>query len=164
MYAYLGMSSFFAAASKTPLATSVMVAEMSGNYGLLVPALFTSYLAREFSGEASIYVSQLPRRIRPEFISIGAVSAMLRRLGGRLGARAAEVCDKRLQPLPASATVAEAIEAMARQRQHVVPVVDHGGRVLGVVDASMLESYLRGAQRLARAARSPQGRGVEKTL
>lgn len=158
------MSSFFAAASKTPLATSVMVAEMSGNYGLLVPALFASYLAREFSGEASIYVSQLPSRIRPEFISIGAVSAMLRRLGGRLGARAAEVCDKRLQPLPASATVVEAIEAMARQRQHVVPVVDHGGRVLGVVAASMLESYLRGAQRLARAARSPQGRGVEKTL
>ncbi|WP_338252730.1 chloride channel protein [Pyrodictium abyssi] len=230
VYAYLGMSSFFAAASKTPLATSVMVAEMSGNYGLLVPALFVSYLAREFSGEASIYESQLPRRIRPELISIEAVSAML----GRLGVRAAEVCDKGLQPLPASATVAEAIEAMARQRQHVIPVVDHGGRVLGVVDASMLEellaappdaplsslglrrpivvsedddiagvivvleeasgegldhvvvvdrglryrgviryqdvaaaileSYLRGAQRLARAAGSPQRRSVEKTL
>lgn len=142
VYAYLGMSAFFAAASKTPLATSVMVAEMSGNYGLLVPALFVSYLAREFSGEASIYESQLPRRIRPELISIEAVSAMLRRLGGRLGVKAAEVCDRGLQPLPANATVAEAIEAMARQRQHVVPVVDHGGRVLGVVDASMLEELL----------------------
>jgi len=59
-------------------------------------------------------------------------------------------------------------EACGKSLDHVV-VVDWGLRYRGViryhdVAAAILESYLCGAQRLARAARSPQGRGVEKTL
>ena len=142
VYSYLGMAAFFAAASKTPLATSLMVAEMSGNYGLLVPALLASYLARELSGERTIYESQLPHRVRPEVINIEAVLTMLRRKGKIIGVKAIDIAEKRFKPLTIRDTVARAIELIAGLRQHIIPVVDDQGRVLGAIDASFLEKLL----------------------
>ncbi|WP_317895336.1 chloride channel protein [Pyrofollis japonicus] len=142
IYSYLGMSAFFAAASKTPLATSLMVAEMSGNYGLLVPALLASYLAREISGEYTIYESQLPHRVRPEVVNIEAVLTMLRRRGLAIGVKALEIHESRFKPLKISDTVAKAIELIAGLRQHIIPIIDEDGRVLGAIDASFLEKLL----------------------
>ncbi len=142
VYAYLGMAAFFAAASKTPLATSLMVAEMSGNYGLLVPALLASYLARELSGERTIYESQLPHRVRPEVVNIEAVLTMLRHRGKLIGVKAIDIAEKRFKPLTIRDSVAKAIELIAGLRQHIIPIVDEQGRVLGAIDASFLEKLL----------------------
>jgi len=136
------MAAFFAAASKTPLATSLMVAEMSGNYGLLVPALLASYLARELSGERTIYESQLPHRVRPEVVKIEAVLTMLRHRGKLIGVKAIDIAEKRFKPLTIRDRVAKAIELIAELRQHIIPIVDEQGRVLGAIDASFLEKLL----------------------
>lgn len=63
VYAYIGMASLFGAATKTPLATSIMVAEMSGSYILAIPALVSSIIASELSGNESLYKAQLVRRV-----------------------------------------------------------------------------------------------------
>ena len=62
-FVIVGMMSFFSAVGKVPLAAMIMVAEMTGGYDLLIPAMLacaTSYLV---SGGHSIYISQVFSRI-----------------------------------------------------------------------------------------------------
>ncbi len=139
VFAYMGMGVFFAAASKTPLATSFMVTEMSGSYGLLVPTLLSSYLAREIAREVTIYESQIPHRLRPELINIEAIIELLRQRGVRLGIKAGDIAEKQFKSLTLSDPVAKAIDLIITGKQHIVPVVDANGKLVGVVDGSMLE-------------------------
>jgi CIC family chloride channel protein len=63
-FVIVGMAGFFAAASKTPFSTLVMVSEMTGNYNLLLPTLWVCALAFLLSDEQSIYSSQVENRSR----------------------------------------------------------------------------------------------------
>jgi len=62
VYAYVGVACLFGAASKTPIATSFMVAEMSNNYILVVPALISSLIASTITGNKTLYQAQITRR------------------------------------------------------------------------------------------------------
>lgn len=44
-YAVVGMAAVFAGAARTPISTLIMVAEMTGGYGLIVPAMLANVLA-----------------------------------------------------------------------------------------------------------------------
>jgi CIC family chloride channel protein len=54
LYAAVGMSSFIAAAYKTPLAAVVFVAEATGGHAFIIPALIGSAVAYAISGDASV--------------------------------------------------------------------------------------------------------------
>ncbi len=58
----VGMAGFFAAAAKTPFSTLVIVCELTGNYRLIVPALWVCALAYLLSDEQSLYSSQVKGR------------------------------------------------------------------------------------------------------
>ncbi len=61
-FVILGMAGFFAAAAKTPFSTLVIVSEMTGDYRLLLPALWVCTLAFLLSDEEPLYRSQLSSR------------------------------------------------------------------------------------------------------
>jgi CIC family chloride channel protein len=61
-FVLVGMAGFFAAAAKTPFAALVIVSEMTGDYGLLLPALWVCLLAFLLSGKESLYGSQVESR------------------------------------------------------------------------------------------------------
>jgi len=61
-YALIGMTSFFSGAAKVPLASILMVIEITGGYSLLVPALIASAISYLVSGETSIYKEQIPNK------------------------------------------------------------------------------------------------------
>jgi CIC family chloride channel protein len=63
-FVIVGMAGFFAAAAKTPFSTLVIVSEMTGNYNLLLPALWVCALTFLLSDEQSIYSSQVESRSR----------------------------------------------------------------------------------------------------
>ncbi|RPH55977.1 chloride channel protein, partial [bacterium] len=44
-FVVVGMAALFAGAARTPISTLIMVAEMTGGYGLIVPAMLTNILA-----------------------------------------------------------------------------------------------------------------------
>ncbi|WP_173579019.1 chloride channel protein, partial [Aeropyrum camini] len=98
-YAYLGMSAFFAAAAKVPLATSIMVAEMGNNYLLIPPSLLASIVAREISGNTSIYSSQLLHRPPREVIDAEALLALLREKGIKVQLTAGQLADGGVKPV-----------------------------------------------------------------
>ena len=62
-FVIVGMAGFFAAAAKTPLSTLVMVSEMTGNYNLLLPALWVCTLSFLLSDQQSIYHEQVVDRL-----------------------------------------------------------------------------------------------------
>ncbi len=61
-FAVVGMMAFFAADGKAPLSTIVLVAEMTGGYGLLAPSMFAVTPAFLLSGHGSVFPSQVPTR------------------------------------------------------------------------------------------------------
>ena len=61
-FTLVGMAAFFAAAAKVPVASVIMVSEMTGGYSLLVPLMLASAISYTLSGESTIYENQLERR------------------------------------------------------------------------------------------------------
>ena len=59
----VGMGGFFAGVAKVPIASLIMVAEMSGSYTLLVPMMLASSVAFLLTRGVSIYEAQVPGRI-----------------------------------------------------------------------------------------------------
>jgi CIC family chloride channel protein len=58
----LGMAGFFAAAAKTPFSTLIIVSEMTGDYKLLLPALWVVTIAFLVSDEEPLYRAQVKSR------------------------------------------------------------------------------------------------------
>ncbi|QDU63529.1 H(+)/Cl(-) exchange transporter ClcA [Planctomycetes bacterium Pan216] len=64
-YMVVGMAGFFTAAAKTPFSTLIMVSEVTGNYGLLPPALLVCLVAYLLSPEdLSLYAAQVTSHLR----------------------------------------------------------------------------------------------------
>jgi CIC family chloride channel protein len=62
-YVLIGMAGFFSAVSKTPIATLIMVSELTGNYGLLAPLMLVCTVAMIVFPRNSIYHKQVKSRI-----------------------------------------------------------------------------------------------------
>jgi len=61
-FVIVGMAGFFAAASNAPISTIIMVSEMTGNYSLLVPAMWVCAIAVIIARRWSIFQNQVPTR------------------------------------------------------------------------------------------------------
>ena len=62
-YVLIGMAGFFAGVSNTPIATLIMVSELTGNYGLLAPLMLVCTVAMIVYPRNSIYQKQVKSRI-----------------------------------------------------------------------------------------------------
>ena len=58
-YVMIGMATFFAGAANVPIATTVMISELTGSYTLLVPLLFAGVIAHVVARRWSLYTQQL---------------------------------------------------------------------------------------------------------
>ena len=59
----VGMAAFFAGAAKVPIASMIMVSEMTGNYFLLVPLMLSCAISYIVSGKWTIYENQVTNRV-----------------------------------------------------------------------------------------------------
>jgi CIC family chloride channel protein len=59
----VGMAGFFAGIAKVPISSLIMVAEMTGSYGLLVPTMFVAAISYLVTGKVSIYERQVAHRV-----------------------------------------------------------------------------------------------------
>ena len=62
-FVMVGMAGFFAGIAKVPISALIMVAEMTGSYGLLVPTMFVAAISYLVTGKVSIYEKQVAHRI-----------------------------------------------------------------------------------------------------
>ena len=129
VYIIVGMGCFFAAAANVPLASIIMVAEMTGDYNILPPAFLASILAYVVSGEGSIYEQQVEEQFRSPFHEREIVAGLLSRLTvGRVA-----VPDTHVVSLNDSVMKAE--EIMRECKRLALPVINENGRYVGIVTA-----------------------------
>lgn len=138
-FAYVGMAAFFGAAAKVPLATSIMVGEMGGNYLLIAPTLITAFITRELVGERSLYESQLPRRPKEEAV-LAEILLILYKSARRI--LVDEIVDRSYTPVKTRDTLRRALETMARSKRGLVPIVDDDGRLVGVLEPEDVEDAI----------------------
>src|SRR5581483_11981367 len=119
----------FAAAAKTPLSTLVMVSEMTGGYGLLLPTLWVCLLAFLLSDEQSIYSAQVESRSR----SPAHQGDYVREVLAGLSVRQFLTPGPAVPSLRPGDRLADVAERLGGTDYHALPVTDGAGALLGVV-------------------------------
>ena len=147
VYAYVGMAAFFGAAAKVPFSAAILVGEMGRNYLLIPPALLVGVVARELTGDRSIYASQLRSRLRAEVISAEYLYEILKSKKMMHVIRAREIANHRPRPARLNEPLINAIESMLASRTKATAVVDSSEKVIGVLEEADMDSLLALAQR-----------------
>lgn len=137
--AVVGMASFYGSASTTPIGMSVIAAEVSGNYFLIVPTLIASLIAREVVGNDYLYVNQKERRLRRALALARDLAEALK--GAGVAGLKAECTG------PESPTISVDVldpDVVAAAVEEVPTVVLVGSSVAGLVTEESLGRYLLG--------------------
>jgi CIC family chloride channel protein len=127
----VGMGGFFAGVAKVPFASVIMVMEMTGSYGLLVPSLLVATMAYLFLPRGTkLYENQVISRLDSPVHEGSFATDVLQR--GHLG----DSWDPR-QSAPRTiredALLSDLVQFASEGPQTVFPVVDTHGALLGEV-------------------------------
>jgi CIC family chloride channel protein len=137
-YVLVGMAGFFAGVAKTPISTLVMVSEMTGSYSLLLPSLWVCVLTFALSRHWNLYSMQVPTRMdSPAHQGRFAVD-VLRAI------RVSELVEPRksVHVLRESTPLSEVLTTVSTTDQSSYPVLDKGGRLLGVVSLEQIRRVM----------------------
>jgi len=126
-FVIVGMMAFFGAVGHAPLAVMVMVAEMTGSYQLLAPAMIAVGLATVIVGRNTIYESQVlsaaESPVHEKEYSYPLLSHIL----------VSEAMRTKVITITPDTKVAKAARAMRENSIKALPVVDHMGDLVGIV-------------------------------
>ncbi|MDH4089192.1 MAG: chloride channel protein [Cyclobacteriaceae bacterium] len=126
-FAIVGMAGFFSAAANTPLSTIIMVSELTGNYSLLLPSMWVCTLAYLVARRWSIYKSQVPGKAYSQahfgeysydIFETTLVEEAFRK-------------ERNYVTIPSTTTLDEIVKRAANIRQHIFPVTDNDGHLIG---------------------------------
>ncbi len=128
-YLIVGMAGFFAAAAKTPFSTLAIVCEMTGDYGLLLPALWVCTISFLVSDQMSLYGWQVESRSRSPAHQGAYVRDVLS------GLRVADFVrsTSEIPTLRPHDSLPKFIDEYGTSDHHVFPVLSDEKRLLGVV-------------------------------
>ncbi len=139
-FVILGMAGFFSAAAKTPFSTLIIVSEMTGDYRLLLPALWVCTLSFLISDEEPLYQSQVASRSksaahRGDFVRDRIAGVEIRRFVNE---------GQHAPTLNPSDSVAEVAAQFDAATYSVLPVVTTEAQLLGIVVLDELHLALKG--------------------
>jgi len=124
----VGMGGFFAGVAKVPIASLIMVAEMSGSYRLLAPMMLVSSVAFLLMRNVSIYEQQVPGRIdSPAHLGEFQVDVLQ-----QLQVRDVLEPGAELVTVVPSTPFSRVLEIAAQTEQDHFPLVDDEGRLVGM--------------------------------
>ncbi len=134
-YALVGMGAFFAGFLRTPIASVLIVFELTGDYSLVAPLMLavalSSFIARKISPLTLVEMQLEEQGIASNSEPIE--DPLARR-------RVADVMTVPAVAVGATLTLQEAFAIAQRTEHELYPVVDERGLLVGVLDASALES------------------------
>jgi chloride channel protein, CIC family len=137
-YAIVGMAGFFAGCAHAPFSTIIMVSEMTGDYGLLLPTMWVSMLCFLLCRRWTLYVKQVPTRLqsaahRGDFL-IDVLEGIKVRDVYRTG--------RKLILVPEAMSLDEIVHTLAKTTQQYFPVVDANNRLVGIFSADDVRTWL----------------------
>ncbi len=137
-FVLVGMGGFFAGVAKVPIASLIMVAEMTGGYSLLVPMMIVSIISYLLLGETSLYEKQVSTRIdSPAHTGDFAIDIL-----GHLSVRETLPRDRKVETIPEGMPFEEILQLIVQSNQNNFPVVDNEGRLKGILSLSDIRRVL----------------------
>ncbi len=137
-FVIVGMGAFFGGVAKAPMAVILMVAEMTNEYSLIVPAMLATMIALVITGNISIYEKQVPSRLDSPAHRDDYALPLLQNL------HVAEVMEP-ISALLSPETKLDTIQALLDEQQYKsLPVIDQG-KLVGIVTA---DDIARAAKRM----------------
>jgi CIC family chloride channel protein len=127
-FAVVGMMAFFGGIAKAPLAVILMVAEMTGEYSLIVPSMLATMIAYLITGDVGIYESQVPTRLDSPAHKDDYALPLLQSMTVE---RLMRPCHAFVSP---NAQIDDAARLLREHNVVTIPVVDQG-RLVGIVTA-----------------------------
>jgi len=133
LFSLIGAAAFLGAAANTPLTALFIVSEISGSYELFVPALLAIVPAYSLIRKQSVYPGQYElRKDSPAHRREFAIDILE-------GLRVQDAYTKDVLTIHKATTVKEALY-FAEQTGHITfPVVDDGGKMIGITTVIDLE-------------------------
>lgn len=141
-FALVGMGGFFAGVSKTPLASIVMVSEMTGSYSLLVPLMLACGMHVGLSRGWTLYEEQVPSPIDSPAHQGDFVIDVLE----RLRVEQVRVRTVGLELIPESTTFDKILRRVAQSTEMLFPVVDDRRRLIGIFSLRDVRAALLGSE------------------
>ncbi len=137
-FVLVGMAGFFAAVSKTPIATLIMVSELTGNYGLLAPLMLVCTVAMLTRSKNTIYEKQVATRLDSK-AHLGDFV-----LDVTEGIKVGDLADQGLTPtfIPQDLPLPEVMKRIANAEGAYYHVVDEAGSAIGVFSVNDIRRIL----------------------
>lgn len=135
----MGMAAFFAAIYKVPVASLLMVSELTGSYSLLLPAMWVCALAYLLAGRRKLSAAQVSNPIASPAHRGHFFTDLLANI------RVSQVFDPLRRPvgtLAPESNIEEAKAMVISSHQTVYPVVDGDDILHGIFNLNDLRSYL----------------------
>jgi chloride channel protein, CIC family len=129
LFAITGMGAMMAGVSKTPIAASILMAEVVGGYNVLIPVMLASVVAYIVTGDQTLFRNQVARRpflYDPAVLDNVPVERIMR--------------DDPITLTP-EMTIEDALKGTVTEPHYLYPVVDAEGKVVGVMLREVLEGH-----------------------
>jgi chloride channel protein, CIC family len=128
-FVLVGMGGFFAGVAKVPIASLILVAEMTGGYSLIVPLLIVSTISYLLLGEFSLYEKQVSTRVdSPAHLGDFATNIL-----EHLLVKDALPSDRKIEMIPEDMRLDRIIDLIVDSNQMNFPVVDRERRLKGIL-------------------------------
>lgn len=137
-FGVVGMAGFFAGIARAPISTIIMVSEMTGSYQLLLPSMWVCTLCFLLCSHTTLYRKQVKTRLespahRGDFLVDVLEGITVNDVYRR---------DRHTVMVPEAMPLAEIVKLLSKTHQHYFPVVESGGKVVGIFSTDDVRSYI----------------------
>jgi len=137
-YVLVGMAGFFAGVANAPIATLIMVSELTGNYGLLAPLMLVCVVAMIAMRRNSIYEKQVAGRIdSPAHFGDFVIDVLE-------GITVAELAQKGRNAtlIPAEMSLPDVLHKISAAKNAYFPVVNGEQKMVGIFSLNDIRRIL----------------------
>ncbi len=136
-YALVGMGAFFAGILRCPIAAVLIVVEVTGDYGLILPLMLAIALGITISRQIS-RINIVEQQLLEE--GFGETE---KRVDPLSGLKVSDVMTSQAVSVKEEMSVIDAASSLAGHRHHFYSVVDDRGDLVGVVEAGSIDAAAR---------------------
>ncbi len=137
-YVLVGMAAFFSAVGNVPIASTILITEMSGSYQLLVPLIFASAISYLGAQSWSIYVEQLESRVG----SISHRGEFMHEVLESVRVRTAYRPVPKMPVVNVRTPIHDILDALTASEAMVLPIKDDNNKLVGLVSLYDVRSFL----------------------
>ncbi|MCK5242679.1 chloride channel protein [bacterium] len=134
----VGMGGFFAGIAKVPIASIIMVSEMTGGYGLLVPMMLVSTITVLFTRHHTLYERQVLSTIDSPAHKGDFITDLL----AGLSTRDTKALQQKPVTVRAVTSLSDMLKKLSGSDQNLIPVVDQQDIVVGMINFQDLRDVL----------------------